>query len=316
MISGTALEALERHPPLDIESDLVVYRYDWRQALSRSVLVPWRRRYVRNRATFILNELGGYLEGRVLDVGSGSNAKEFRERLGQAFHAVDLEASYTLGACDAGLRPDTVVDLEQAPLPFPSGSFETVICTETLEHLQNIYQTFDELFRVSRRFVIISLPNNWPLMGWSFLIGHNVTHRSGYGLPPQPKVRGQGHQHFFNLEEACDFLFGRMPAGFVVSRFETLFEYVNDGVLVGAASALSPRVVNLLMSAGGLTLKRSTEKLGLLAGLGLWMLRQVTYVPLSVADAIVSSLLWGWGSRVRFYNLFCKQVVVVFERVN
>jgi ubiquinone/menaquinone biosynthesis C-methylase UbiE len=47
-------------------------------------------------------------------------------------------------------------------LPFPDRSFDTVVCTHTLEHVQNLQQAIGELRRVARRRVIIVVPRQRP----------------------------------------------------------------------------------------------------------------------------------------------------------
>lgn len=47
-------------------------------------------------------------------------------------------------------------------LPFPDKSFDTVVCTHTLEHVQNLQQAIGELRRVARERVIIVVPKQRP----------------------------------------------------------------------------------------------------------------------------------------------------------
>ncbi len=44
-------------------------------------------------------------------------------------------------------------------LPFKANSYELVLCTEVLEHLQDPEAAFLELDRVSKKFIIVSVPN-------------------------------------------------------------------------------------------------------------------------------------------------------------
>lgn len=47
------------------------------------------------------------------------------------------------------------------PNHFPDNSFEVVACYELLEHLQyeNFYKALSEIFRVSKSYAILSLPD-------------------------------------------------------------------------------------------------------------------------------------------------------------
>jgi ubiquinone/menaquinone biosynthesis C-methylase UbiE len=47
-------------------------------------------------------------------------------------------------------------------LPFAPCAFDTVICTHTLEHVQNLTAAIDELRRVTRRRLIIVVPRQRP----------------------------------------------------------------------------------------------------------------------------------------------------------
>jgi hypothetical protein len=288
--------------------------YPWRRDLVRRVIFPWGRKYEHpdGRGTFVATALEGFLVGRVLDVGAGRNSAILREKLGAAYEALDLERPYQLKPELPNKASNTVVDLEQGRLSFSDGQYDTVICTDVLEHVDRIYEIYDELFRVARRHVIISLPNNWVNFLGSFLAGRNITHMAGYGLPPQPKRLGERHKYFFNFEEACDFLAGRTPQGFRVCRFDQRFEHGLDGVLC----ALRP-VAMLFRGVGTRKLmSKSREKFGTAVGTILAALALPFYYPLRLLDVLMGAMIWGWGKRVRYYNLFCRQIWMVFERVD
>lgn len=286
--------------------------FNWRDCLQRRVLWPWSRKYEhpQGRGAFVATSLRQYLPGTVLDVGSGRSSEYLKASLGAAYHSLDLASSYQFRRVSANSPPDAVVDLERGELPFNDKTFDTVICTDVLEHIDNIYRAHDELFRVARRYVIISLPNNWPKLIGSFLIGRNVTHRAGYGLTPQPKAFGQRHKYFFNFEEACEFLSGRVPEGYRVCYFDQRFEYGNDGLLC------SMQPVSLLFRAVQTrrVFAKAREEYGESRGLVLAILALLAYPLLRPIDMVISAAGWGWGRRVRFYNLFCRQVWMVFER--
>lgn len=287
--------------------------FNWRDCLQRRVWWPWSRKYEhpQGRGAFVANTLRQYLPGTVLDVGSGRSSDYLKTSLGAAYHSLDLASSYQFRRVPVSPSPDAVVDLERGELPFDDKTFDTVICTDVLEHIDNIYRAHDELFRVARRYVIISLPNNWPKLIGSFLIGRNVTHRAGYGLPPQPKAFGQRHKYFFNFEEACEFLSGRVPEGYRVCYFDQRFEYGNDGFLcsVQPVSQLFRAVQTRQVFA------KAKEEYGESLGPLLAILALPAYPLLRLVDVLVSAIGWGWGRPARFYNLFCRQVWMVFERV-
>jgi hypothetical protein len=113
-------------------------------------------------------------------------------------------------------NPDINLDLEHIEkLPFENDSFDTVVCADVLEHLENIHLIFDELCRVSKKYIIITLPN--PIYGISRYIFNRTKqasfneglHKFGknlkfYGLPlEKPDDR---HKWFYSYEDAVDFI--------------------------------------------------------------------------------------------------------------
>ena len=148
-----------------------------------------------SKARYVWLKYGPILRGRILDVGADKGY--LRDHL-------DKDASYW--GIGLGGHPDQEVDLEEEKLPFPDNSFDCVLCLDVLEHLENIHEVFDELCRVTRSHVIISLPNPWR----SFLrVLERGDYRPGqptkfYGLPPEkPEDR---HKWFFSKEEAVNFI--------------------------------------------------------------------------------------------------------------
>lgn len=146
------------------------------------------------RAEYTALKYEKFLKDRVLDVGCWNKyLKKYLKK--------DVEY---IGIDIAG-NPDVFVDLEKQKIPFPDNSFNCVVCTDVLEHLDNIHEIFDELLRVTKKYVIISLPNCY-----SANIKDIIRGRSGlkfYGLPlEKPETR---HKWFFNYQEAEEFIMKR-----------------------------------------------------------------------------------------------------------
>jgi 2-polyprenyl-3-methyl-5-hydroxy-6-metoxy-1,4-benzoquinol methylase len=72
----------------------------------------------------------------------------------------------------APARPLAAGDL--LALPFPDRRFDAVICMEVLEHLPDPEAGLAELCRVSRRWLLLSVPNEPLFRGANFLRGKNV----------------------------------------------------------------------------------------------------------------------------------------------
>lgn len=145
-----------------------------------------------DRSHYIARRFAAYLRNSVLDV--GCDKAVLRGLLAK-------DVVYT--GIDIGGTPDMVVNLEQIErLPFADNAFSCTVCSDVLEHLDNIHAVFGELVRVSRDYVVVSLPNNWanarrPIERGKGSIAH-------YGLPAvRPSDR---HKWFFGFTEAIEFL--------------------------------------------------------------------------------------------------------------
>lgn len=60
-------------------------------------------------------------------------------------------------------------------ISFKDNSFDLVICTEVLEHLENPEKALKELRRVTKEYVLISVPNEPFFMAANFLRGKNIS---------------------------------------------------------------------------------------------------------------------------------------------
>ncbi|OSM00077.1 putative type 11 methyltransferase [Magnetofaba australis IT-1] len=101
---------------------------------------------------------------------------------------------------------DLQINLEREPLPYAERSFDTVLCLDVLEHLDNIYDVFDALCRVTDRYLILSLPNAWA--DFLTVLRDKPYQADGpfkfYGLPPEPPE--DRHKWFFSWDEAERFV--------------------------------------------------------------------------------------------------------------
>jgi hypothetical protein len=159
------------------------------KTLLKRELVNFRIR--SDRPTFIGHRFGKYLKGKVLDV--GCDEAVLQKLLGKERYS---GVGMTKEAC-------VRIDLEKAGrLPFHDQSWDTVLCLDVLEHLNNLYEMCDEIFRVAKENIIISLPNCWSQARRSLAKGGgSIWH---YGLPPTPPP--DRHKWFFNTEDAVEFL--------------------------------------------------------------------------------------------------------------
>lgn len=104
---------------------------------------------------------------------------------------------------DVGGTPDKVVDLEKESLRFlKDKSFDFTICTEVLEHIDNLHEVFADILRVTDGIVIISLPNTISRGRMRRLLR---SHKTGkfYGLPFEKPV--DRHKWYMSYKEITAF---------------------------------------------------------------------------------------------------------------
>ncbi len=109
----------------------------------------WKSRPDRNNFVKLVLESRGCK--RILNVGSGGR-RELAKIVETNTEVFDIDMA---GDCDLKINLDRV-----EALPFSDGAFEMVCAMDVLEHLENFHHVNDELFRVSSKCVLISLPNS------------------------------------------------------------------------------------------------------------------------------------------------------------
>ncbi len=94
-------------------------------------------------------------------------------------------------------------DWDKEKLPFKDGEFDSVFCLDTLEHITDIHSSFDDLLRISRDHVVVSLPNCWKKTPKEIWRGRGM--RNSYGLPVEKPM--DRHRWYMNTEDIEDFYF-------------------------------------------------------------------------------------------------------------
>jgi SAM-dependent methyltransferase len=113
-----------------------------------SLVAPGHLQWTRERAGRVILDVGCATGGYCLALG----------RLGFDCTGVDVNEAYVARAREAGVDAHAVAPGE--PLPFPDGSFDTVLLFEVLEHVGEYRQVLEEARRVVRRNVLVTVPNN------------------------------------------------------------------------------------------------------------------------------------------------------------
>jgi len=166
----------------------------------------------QTKAKYVFDKHKTILANTVLDVGADA-----------MYLKLDIEKNGgTYIGIGYGENIDYDVNLEQTPFNFSDDSFETVICLDVLEHLESIHAVFNELCRISKRNVIISLPNPWSDFFTVLLKGdYSKDQRlKFYGLPVRPPK--DRHRWFFSENEAIRFVSEIADNnGFSITQFDT-----------------------------------------------------------------------------------------------
>jgi SAM-dependent methyltransferase len=120
---------------------------------------------------------------RLLEVGCGAGESSRRILAllrGQEFEASEFDPRYVARLQETGfpvpVREESVLDLKRA-----DGEFDCVFLLEVLEHVHEYERALSEVFRVSRKFVVISVPNE-PL--WRVLNVCRGQYLKAWGNPP------------------------------------------------------------------------------------------------------------------------------------
>lgn len=183
------------------------------------------------RAAFIANTFQKELADshNVLDVGCDINS--LKKIIGDKVTGVDLYGT-----------PDLKIDFEKEKLTrFQNGEFDFVVCTEVLEHLENLYEMTDELFRVSGKYIVVSLPNCFDMFTKWKLLFHDYAGKF-YGLPVEkPEDR---HRWFFGYRDIDRF--------FVYQSTKKHFSIEKKFLHCNYSNSLKGRLMRLFVNITGL----------------------------------------------------------------
>jgi ubiquinone/menaquinone biosynthesis C-methylase UbiE len=116
-------------------------------------------------------------EMRVLDVGCGTGGVSHRlAAAGYRVTSVDADPDVLLWGKHCGRLSNPIV-ANVTSLQFPDGAFDVSICSEVVEHVEDDVKTLQELLRVSRRGVLLTVPAHGYLWTDS---DHILLHRRRY----------------------------------------------------------------------------------------------------------------------------------------
>ena len=143
------------------------------------------------RHQFLLKTYSNCFSNNILNVGGG----------GEKHLAKYLNKEVDYFEIDIAGKPDLIFNLEKDDLKiFKTNQFDTVLCTDVLEHINDFHNVFEHLLRISNKNVIISLPNSYQSI-LEILSSQNTM--KFYGLPiKKPEDR---HKWFFSATDIESF---------------------------------------------------------------------------------------------------------------
>jgi len=126
----------------------------------------------------------------VLEVGSGNKTvANYLKKQGLAVKTLDG---------DKDLNPDFVANVIKMPLA--DNSFDVVLCAEVLEHLpfEDFEKALLELKRVSKKYLVLSLPHFGPPIKISFKIPFIKEVKIAFKISYHPKHQFHG-EHYWEI---------------------------------------------------------------------------------------------------------------------
>ncbi len=98
-----------------------------------------------------------YAGKRILDMGCATgNYSVVLKKMGYDVKGADVNPAYVARARERGIDAVQIVD----GIPFPDGSFDTVICFEVIEHVPDLKPLFTEAKRLAAKNILFTTPNS------------------------------------------------------------------------------------------------------------------------------------------------------------
>ena len=136
---------------------------------------PIQRFLLDNFFRTLLKLTAGKKIENILDVGSGEGFtlnRLMENKIGSMWEGIE----YSKDAIAIGHKIYPKVKIKQGSiykLPYEDNIFDLVLCTEVLEHLENPDRALEELVRVSKKYLAVSVPNEPFFMLAQIIRGKN-----------------------------------------------------------------------------------------------------------------------------------------------
>jgi ubiquinone/menaquinone biosynthesis C-methylase UbiE len=156
----------------------------------------------------VISALDRLKPASILDVGCGNGyiSDIISRSLNVRVIGCDLDKNRLKTARNRFHQDVVVADISR--LPFKDGSFDTVLAMEILEHVRNPDDALDELERVAKKNIVITVPNDPYFMMANFFRGKNFR---SFGNP-------WDHIHHFNKKSLQRYLSTKFPDVEVVTN--------------------------------------------------------------------------------------------------
>ena len=215
----TAPRVLAEPRELDSEHLELLAQVAQRVVPEAAELGEWSAKYARQHRTRLAGDL--WLLAR--EAPDGARLLEYGavplqmtaalSELGYAVSALDVAPERFAGAIDTLSLDVLSCDVEVAPVPFESDTFDVILFNEIFEHLRiNPLFTMREALRVLRPEgkLLLSTPNLRSLRGLKNLIVHNEAHAASgdvYGQYEKLETLGHmGHVREYTTKEVAELL--------------------------------------------------------------------------------------------------------------
>jgi|APSaa5957512622_1039677.scaffolds.fasta_scaffold03649_6 ubiquinone/menaquinone biosynthesis C-methylase UbiE len=138
---------------------------------------PLQKFLINRFFTLLIKELKYINPDTILDVGCGEGftlEKIRKNNIGKDLEGIDFGQQ----AVDLGKKTYPHLKLKQGDiyqLPYENNSFDLVLCSEVLEHLEYPEKAMKEIYRVTKKYCVITVPNEPFFRLANLLRGKNIS---------------------------------------------------------------------------------------------------------------------------------------------
>jgi 2-polyprenyl-3-methyl-5-hydroxy-6-metoxy-1,4-benzoquinol methylase len=137
---------------------------------------PIQRLLINNFFSALLDLTESTSSKSILDVGCGEGFTLKKLKTSNPYHKLEgIEYSNKSINLGKKLFPDIIIRKGNIyDLPYKKNCFDLILCTEVLEHLHKPEKGLKEIIKVSKKYLLISVPNEPFFMLSNFLRGKNI----------------------------------------------------------------------------------------------------------------------------------------------